>query len=704
LQPADSDLFSWPGRTGLLWALEALAWNPNWLFRVVILLAKLAEIKISDNWANKPENSLASIFRCWMPQTAAPLEIRIQALELLTRRHPKVGWRICLNQFDSRSTIGHYNAKPQWRPDAAGAGESVTWTEAHGLARRALEIAIAWPTHDEHTLGDLVERLDGISDDQNAVWAAIRDWLSTGPSNSARAKLREQIRRSAMVRAPREAREGGAIVSPEARIIFDALEPTDLIWGHQWLFAQHWVQESADELRDEAFDFAKQEAGVERRRMDALRGIWKALGFQGVRELCQLGDTSGLIGGLLAKFLTPEEIENFIVEVVERQSEPSLELCLSGLLWSLTKDVREKIYKAALTAGANASPFTKEGLRRLLLRSPFSTETWANVAELSADQRTCYWAEVLPHPLFREQSGEANLVVDELMSVKRPRAAFAAVHMVFTNLTTDRLVRLLTDVATVNAEPVGHYQMSAHDISTAFDVLSVRSDADPSALARLEFMYIDGLNHTKHGIQNLERELSESPGLFVQALTLCFRRRDGGEDPPGLRPNDPEAAERLTQSAYALLSRARRLPGTNKEGELDGRKLREWIVTARALARECGREEIGDSQIGGLLANSAPGKDRVWPLEAVRDVLEDLGTPTMANGMLVGRLNAQGVTWRGEGGDQERTIATTYHDWSMRVAAQHPFTARLLTGLANNYERDAEWHDDRSRVGKRLPH
>ena len=113
--------FSWPGRTGLLWALEALAWNPNWLFRVVILLAKLAEIKISDNWANKPESSLASIFRCWMPQTAAPLDIRIQALELLTRRHPKVGWRICLNQFDLRSTIGHYNAKPQWRPDAAGA-------------------------------------------------------------------------------------------------------------------------------------------------------------------------------------------------------------------------------------------------------------------------------------------------------------------------------------------------------------------------------------------------------------------------------------------------------------------------------------------------------------------------------------------------------------------------------------------------------
>jgi hypothetical protein len=122
---------------------------------VVILLAKLAEIKIGDNWANKPETSLASIFRCWMPQTAAPVEIRIKALELLTQRHRTVGWRICLNQFDTRSTIGDYNAKPQWRADAAGAGELVTWNEAHRLARRALEIAIAWPTHDEHTLGDL---------------------------------------------------------------------------------------------------------------------------------------------------------------------------------------------------------------------------------------------------------------------------------------------------------------------------------------------------------------------------------------------------------------------------------------------------------------------------------------------------------------------------------------------------------------------
>ena len=224
------------------------------------------------------------------------------------------------------------------------------------------------------------------------------------------------------------------------------------------------------------------------------------------------------------------------------------------------------------------------------------------MAELSADQRTCYWAEVLPQPLFREWSDECNKVVDELLSVKRPRAAFAAVHMVFKNFTTDRLVRLLTDVATVNAEPVGHYQMSAHDISAAFDVLSTRSDADPGALARLEFMYIDGLNHTKHGIKILERQLSNrqnslckrslSPSVVVtvakthlSCARTILRRLNGSPNLPTPCCHEPGGCRVRT-----------------KKASWTGASCGSGLFAARTLARECGREEIGDSR----LASSSP--------------------------------------------------------------------------------------------------
>ena len=67
-------LGSSPSRTGLLWALEGLAWAPNTLPRVALILARLAQIEINDNWANKPAHSLEMIFWSWMPQTAASVK------------------------------------------------------------------------------------------------------------------------------------------------------------------------------------------------------------------------------------------------------------------------------------------------------------------------------------------------------------------------------------------------------------------------------------------------------------------------------------------------------------------------------------------------------------------------------------------------------------------------------------------------------
>ena len=81
-------VFDSPSRTGLLWALERLAWSPKLLMRVVLVLADLSRTKIDDNWVNKPIHSLEAIFRSWIPQTAAALNERIKALEVLCKRLP----------------------------------------------------------------------------------------------------------------------------------------------------------------------------------------------------------------------------------------------------------------------------------------------------------------------------------------------------------------------------------------------------------------------------------------------------------------------------------------------------------------------------------------------------------------------------------------------------------------------------------------
>lgn len=44
--------------TGLLWALETLAWDAEYLTRVVVILGELAARDPGGNWANRPANSL----------------------------------------------------------------------------------------------------------------------------------------------------------------------------------------------------------------------------------------------------------------------------------------------------------------------------------------------------------------------------------------------------------------------------------------------------------------------------------------------------------------------------------------------------------------------------------------------------------------------------------------------------------------------
>ena len=178
MTPADGGIFSSCPRTGLLWALENLAWNADHLPRVCLILARLAERKINDNWVNKPEHSLEAIFRCWMPQTSASLEVRQKTLELLIQKFPAIGWDICVAQFAPGHQVGDYSHRPRWRSDASGAGQPLaTWDEIHPFVRKAVDLALAWPSHTEETLGDLVENLQGLTpEDEETVWSLVERW------------------------------------------------------------------------------------------------------------------------------------------------------------------------------------------------------------------------------------------------------------------------------------------------------------------------------------------------------------------------------------------------------------------------------------------------------------------------------------------------------------------------------------------------
>ena len=101
--------------TGLLWGLETLAWSPEHLAQVAVILADLASIDPGGNWRNRPANSLADIFLPWHVQTTASFEKRQAALKTVLKEQSAVGWKLLLGlcPHNHASTTGC--RQPTWR-------------------------------------------------------------------------------------------------------------------------------------------------------------------------------------------------------------------------------------------------------------------------------------------------------------------------------------------------------------------------------------------------------------------------------------------------------------------------------------------------------------------------------------------------------------------------------------------------------------
>ena len=696
LKPVESGAFGRCLRTGLLWALECLAWKH--LGRVSAILAQLSKTAIDDNWDDKPIASLHAIYRSWMPQTAAPLRERMQALETLTKRFPGVGWRICITQLDSGPRMGFHSYSPRWRRDASDVGQPVTPEEHHEFTRKALGLALAWPEHDEKTLGDLVERIHGMPDeDQVKVWNLIDGWAESQGDEKARASLRERIRQFAFTRWGRR-RDLNDGTRDRARVAYEKLQPVDPVVRHTWLFVSYWIELSDDDLQDEDVDQGKDVGRIRDLRVTAMKEIWEERGFEGLKALLSGGGIPGVTGSFLALHIVDASARiDFLQEClsVVGDMEKEMDGCIKGFLWSVDDEVRKEVLLAAV------EDTDTDRIVRLLRCAPFGQDTWGLLDQHGGEVRDRYWREVVPE-WNRQGEAELNDLVDRLLDAKRPRAAFGAVRLDWPKIETGRLKRLLRAIATEDTEPVVH--LEAHYISEALDSLDGRTGVTRDEMAQFEFMFLEVLDHGKHGIPNLERNIAENPMSFVQVLALMFRRKDGGEDPPEWRIEDPERGAGLASAAYRLLSRIRHIPGTSADGEIHTETLCAWVVEVRRLCAEYGRAEIGDQYIGQLLSRGPAEKDGVWPHPSICDAMERIASPKIGRGFIIGVRNGRGVTTRaiGEGGAQERELAAKYRRWAEQRAFDYPYVSSILEGIASGYDRHATREDDEAKVEKRL--
>lgn len=728
LRPVDGGMFARCLRTGLLWALECLGWKN--LARVSLVLAELSRTAINDNWANKPISSLGAFYRSWVPQTAASLEERISGLAMLVQRYPDIGWRICMSQIRIFSDTATPSYRPKWRSDASGAGHGVELSERMAFERKALSTAFAWEQHDDQMLGDLVERIQSpvmTAQDEARVWNLIGEWADVQDDERSKARLSERIRRFAFTPRSR-LRELQTTTLKRAEWACGKLQSQNPVIRHAWLFARHWVQLPVSDDADDKLSYSEQEEKIRLLRADAMKEIWRSHELKGVISLLSNGAQADVVGhSLEPNFVTTNARADFLDAClcVTSEAETAISGCIRGFLHSIDEDALDTVFRSV------KGRFGPNRIVRLFEAAPFGQRTWRLLDGHGAEIRSRYWKQV--HPSWSGHSDEELVeLIDCLLEAERPRAAFHAVQHQLPRVETSRLKRLLVAAATVNVEPAGHYLIDPYRVSEALQTLDGRSGINPDEMAQLEFQYLEALDHSEHGIPNLEERLTESPAVFVQMLAFAYKRSDNGQDPPEFRATDSKQRERLAQVAGSLFMKVSRLPGSGENGEVDQQRLSDWTIEVRRLCSACARAEIGDLKIGELLARASIARlsdevrsdmrpstasklrmdslerlsasnDELWPCQPVCEVMEKIASKSIGRGFAIGVFNARGVyTQTGAGGSQEREIAAQYRSLAERIAFDYPYVSSVINGIADKYDADARWEDNRARVEARL--
>ena len=680
----------------LLWALETLAWSPEHLSSVALILGRLAEIDPGGRTMNRPANSLRQILLSWSPQTHATSEERIQVLDLLLRRSPEVGWTTLLSLVPRGQDTSHPSPLPVWRDFTIKEREIITSAK---LAKTNWEIGVR-----------LLERA---GDDAGRWQSLLEHWANFEPAwrckaavqlsdaipgfvePSTRQNLREALR--ALLHRHRNYPNApwalDEIDLAPLDSVLDTLEPDDARERYAWLFANVsdylYAETSSWEDRRESLRVAQIEAAE------------KIVAECDTKDILEFGRSAKMSWDFGCAVMTSTRISESDKErLMETALETALEtvdtekMSLGMLHQSVERcgiDSLEARFDAALAAGR-----PDQVLLRLALVLTRNSSTWQRVESAGGNVERGYWQRI---SLFGiDETEDIVAICDKLIAANRSAGAvtFIGDRIEKAAPSSELLIRILVTASERNALSSGNIDavMFSYHVSKLFKYLDEDDSVNEEQISRLEWIYFNVLEHSDRPPRTLHKALAASPEFFVELLCAVFLpSADSGVVESEASSEDE--AKRIAEQAYRVLHQWSRIPGSSEDGEINGELLEAWVSDVRRRCVKVGRGKIGDERIGDILSAAPRRLSESWPPIAVRDVIENSRSSDIELGFEIGVYNRRGVTTRRplDGGEQERELSRTYRSDAQASAFEWPRTKALLHRISETYSREADGQD-----------
>ncbi len=689
------DSFSGSPVVGLMWALEILGWQPNYLLRAALCLADLAELDPGGNWNPRPFGVLTGFFHPRLPQTTASIERRFEVLDEILKAKPITGWRLLLELLPKSSRMLIYNHHPRWRSWSEGWLRGIrpnaeVAEEFDLLADRLVSVAENQPRR-------LVELLKHISHFKAAARNRLLDALRGVDATILDDATRESLANSLAEfindtrRNPPSCRALPKKIIDELGTIVTRIQPEDLCLRHRWLF-HPWPQLPG---LSQATPLHAREKAIAKAQAAALAEIAGSGGLSFIRRMAEESTAPWIVGKTLAKTrlaadtaLLPTWLGDSNPNIV-RAAQAFARIRFDSEGWAWVQSFRTSIWKVNQIAN-------------LGLALPFEPKVWDFLKTHSDAAADDYWKLSSG---YNRALGlcDHERAVREWLARKRPGSAAELLFLILdehkpsTALVLETLEVLLVSAATADVQ--SEVASGGSRIRKLIEYVQDTPLNDNSRVRALEWSFLPLLLQAGGSPRTLLAALTSQPNFFVELVGTIYRQNNQGE----------QSVTELTQQekhradlAWQLLDECRVLPGTQLDGIVTEMSLRNWAEGVREEARAQNLEEVADYRMGELFAHAPVEIDNVWPCVPVRKIIEDWKSEALEAGMRHKRFNdfqpdafrepAAEKTWGGLARKHRKHAEALAGKWS-RTAALLRELADLYEGIARRHERDRFFDD-----------
>lgn len=679
--------------TNLLWALESLAWLPEYLQPVTEILFQLSDMDPGGRLSNRPFNSLTTIYLSWLPQTSVGLNGRLTVLDHCIKKKLPMVWDLLVALLPQPNAVsmGTYHSK--WREFGFEERKVVDYGEVYKTTEWIVEQMKSVFNGSDADLANLIGKMEPIP---HSIRTKLIAWLPKAVDqikDNEGELSRKALRETLWYQYLDGIKNQYSLMEDELHKLNEAYEkltPSDLREKHLWLFEEDFPHLPQKFEKDPDDDYANIQQ-IARIRKEACDEMFENYDVDTVLELKNRVKEPRTLGSTLAQYHSREGLTDKVCDMLGNEQDAHF---VGGYLCALESLIGEEktlsIYKVCEEKG-----FAVDKLVEFLLYLNPVMSLWTFIKEQNSDIQDAYWKKTQGR-FWGPYTNDVDYQITQLIAVGRAVDALNRSWIYANNLSTDLIQSLLNGVLYASTElnrPLDHLALGR-----MMEEIHKRDDADQDLLLKFEWNFLPALLHGHDDVclDRIYSQLSKDPSFFVDLLTFLYKPDDGAEE-----ETDTDEAIRGANArrAFHLFYNWKKIPYVSPDGKIDKDALGSWVSEVLRIAAEKKRIAAAHIQLGSLFANY---DERNVCACDLFNIMEQIDDASFFNNYRVGLFNKRGSTVRGpyDGGDIEKGNKYLFEGLYNRYHKQFPKVSKEFKKLAAEYAQMAKQMDDEADLTK----